>query len=97
VIADVTHFKPFNHAPTYVVPLNIVVKDTDEYVVDQIVGHHIYNPTDTQWRVRRAGYEASDDTWEPLANIKDVEVVQRLLHRQQATTFHSTKTFETFA
>ena len=36
-IADVTHLKPFNHNPTYVVPLNIVVKDTDEYIIDQIV------------------------------------------------------------
>ena len=51
--------------------LNIAVKDTDEYVVDQIVGHNI---TDTMWCIRWAGYEASDDTWEPLANIKDVEV-----------------------
>ena len=73
-VADVTHLKPFYHDPTYVVPLNIAVKDTDEYVVDQIVGHNISDPTDTKWRVRWAGYEASDDTWEPLANIKDVEV-----------------------
>ena len=44
-IADVTHLKPFYHDPTYVVPLNIAVKDTDEYVIDQIVG---YNPN-SQW------------------------------------------------
>ena len=54
-------------------PLNIVVKDTDEYVVDRIVGHSISDP-DTQCRVRWVGYEASGDTWESLANIKDVEV-----------------------
>ena len=30
-IADVTHLKPFYHDRTYVVPLNIAVKDTDEY------------------------------------------------------------------
>jgi hypothetical protein len=45
------------------VPLNIAVKDTDEYVVDQIVGHNISDPIDTKWRVRWAGYEASDDTF----------------------------------
>ena len=49
------------------------MKDTDECVVDQIVGHNISHPTDTQWRVRWTGYEASDDTREPLANIKDVQ------------------------
>jgi len=48
------------------VPLNIAVKDTDEYVVDQIVGHNISDPTDIQWRVRWVGYESSEDTWEPL-------------------------------
>ena len=46
-ITDVTHLKPFYHDLTYVVPLNITVKDTDEYVVDQIVGHNISDPTDT--------------------------------------------------
>jgi len=54
--------------------MNIAVKDKDEYVVDQIVGHNISDPMDTQWCVRWAGYEASDDRWEPLANIKDVDV-----------------------
>ena len=34
--ADVTHLKPFYHAPTCVVPLNIAVKDTDEYVVEHL-------------------------------------------------------------
>ena len=65
---------------------------TDEYIVDQIVGHNIFDPTDTQWRDRWA----SDDTWDPLANVKDVEV----FHNdsvEQATTFYSIKTFETFA
>jgi len=50
-----THLKPSYHDPKYVAPLNITVKDKDEYVVDQIVEHNISDPTDTQWRVRRAG------------------------------------------
>ena len=40
----------------------------------QIVRHNIFDPINTQWRVRWAGYEASDDTWDPLSNIKDIEV-----------------------
>ena len=64
-LLSTSHLKPFYHHPTYVVPLNIAVKDTNEHVVDQIVGHNISDPSDTQCRVRWAGYEASDDTWEP--------------------------------
>jgi hypothetical protein len=73
-LVDVTHLKPFYHDPTYVVPLNIAVKDTDEYVVENIIAHDVSNPKDTKWRVRWAGYGDSDDSWEPLTNIKDVEV-----------------------
>jgi hypothetical protein len=73
-MVDVTHLKPFYHDPNYTTPLNIAVKDTDEYVVEDIISHNISDPTNTQWLVRWAGYEASDDSWEPLSNIKDVEV-----------------------
>jgi hypothetical protein len=73
-LVDVTHLKPFYHDPTYVVPLNIAVKDTDEYVVESIVEHDVSDPKDTKWRVRWAGFGVSEDTWEPLTNIKDVEV-----------------------
>jgi len=46
--ADVTELKPFFQPRPNVMPLNIVVKDTDEHVVNQIVGHNISDPTDTQ-------------------------------------------------
>ena len=36
---DVTHIRPFYFDPTYVTPLKIAVKDTDETVVDTIVQH----------------------------------------------------------
>ena len=36
-VVDVTHIRSFYYDPTYVKPLNIGVKDTDETVVDMIV------------------------------------------------------------
>ena len=38
-IADATQLNLVYHDPIYVVSLNIAVNNTDEYVVDQIVGH----------------------------------------------------------
>ena len=38
--------------PTYVRPLNIAVKGTDEKVVDMIVKHDFSDPKDKKWLVR---------------------------------------------
>ena len=38
-VVDFTHIWPFCYDPTYVTPLNIVVKDTDETMMDMIVKH----------------------------------------------------------
>ena len=38
-VVNVTHIRPFYFDPTYVTPLKIAVKDTDETVVDTIVQH----------------------------------------------------------
>ena len=35
---------------TQLMSLSIAVKDRDEYVVNQIVGYNISDPTDTNWR-----------------------------------------------
>ena len=45
-VVDVTHIRPFYYDPTYVTPLNIAVKDTDETVVDMIVKHDFSDPKD---------------------------------------------------
>jgi transposase InsO family protein len=71
---DVMHIKPYYFDPNKSInPLNIAAKDIDEYVVDHIVTHDFSNPKDKKWRVRWAGYEAEEDTWEPLEHLKDVE------------------------
>ena len=51
-VVDVTHTHPFYFDPTYVTPLNIVVKDTDETVVDTIIQHNFSDPHEKTWLVR---------------------------------------------
>jgi hypothetical protein len=38
--AHISHLKPFYYNPKQVQPLNIAVKDTDEYVVGDILDHN---------------------------------------------------------
>jgi hypothetical protein len=72
----VTHLKPFIYDPDFVTPLNVAVKDTDEFVVESIVDHQLsrtQNVSKSIWQVRWKDYTPADDTWEPYANVKDVE------------------------
>jgi hypothetical protein len=71
--ADISQLKPFYYDGTFINPLNIAVKDTEEFVVEDIVDHRISDDGSSSWRVRWAGYDSSDDTWEPWSNIKDVD------------------------
>jgi hypothetical protein len=82
---DIMHLKPFYYDPQYVEPLTIAVKDTEEFVVESIVEHNT-TAKPSLWKVRWLGYDASEDTWEPYNNIKNVEafhnycVTHNLLH-----------------
>jgi hypothetical protein len=84
---DVMHIKPFYYDPKKSIPpLNIAAKDTDEYVVDHIVTHDFEDPNHKLWRVRWAGYDMDEDTWEPFEHLKDVEAfhqycIQHKMHQ----------------
>ena len=71
-VVDVTHIRPFYYDPTYVTPLNIAVKDTDETVVDMIVKHDFSDPKDKKWSVRWVTEQPSE-TWETYENLKNVD------------------------
>ncbi len=43
----ISYLKPFNYNPEQVQPLNIAVKDTDEYVVGDILDHKVDDNGDT--------------------------------------------------
>ena len=67
-VVDVTDIRPFYYDPTYVTPLNIAVKDTDETVVDMIVKHDFSDPKDKKWLVRWVT-DPSSETWETYENL----------------------------
>jgi hypothetical protein len=69
----VSQLKPFYYDPSYIIPLNVAVKDTEEFIVEDIMEHKSDGHGSYLWRVRWDGYDEDDDTWEPLPNIKDVE------------------------
>ena len=72
-MVDVTHLRPFYFDPAYVTPLNIAVKDTDEFVVDRIVAHDFTNVNEKKWLVGWAGTETPEETLENYDTLKNVE------------------------
>jgi transposase InsO family protein len=71
--ADISQLKPFYYDSDFVTPLNIAVKDTEEFVVADIVDHQFDTQGTPTWRVRWDGYDVSEDTWEPWDHLRDVE------------------------
>ena len=81
-MVDVTHIGPFYFDPNYVIPLNIVAKDTNEYFVETILVHDFsdYN----RWLVKWASTEASNETWETYETLKALcFITTRLLFPQR--------------
>ena len=70
------HSSQISHNPK-VVPLNVAVKDTDEDVIDQIVGQSISDPVDTIVACKMGGLWGvwrHMGTFSQHSSIKDVEV-----------------------
>jgi hypothetical protein len=71
--ADISQLKPFYYDPSFVNPLNIAVKDSEEFIVGDIIDHQLSDDGSSLWRVHWEGYGSDEDTWEPWHNIKDVD------------------------
>jgi hypothetical protein len=67
VETHVSNLRPFYYDPEEVDPLQIALKDKEQYVVQKIVAHRGVWSQKTQmsFKVRWAGYDESQDTWEP--------------------------------
>ena len=58
-MVDVTHIRSFYFDPNYVTPLQIDAKDTDEYVVENILAHDFLDYNDKRcW----ASTDATNET-----------------------------------
>ena len=68
----VKQLKDFYYDPKRTIPLNIAVKDTDEFVVEDIINHALDANGQMMWKVRWEWFEEDKDTWEPLHNLVNV-------------------------
>ena len=68
----VKHLKDFIYDPKRTNPLNIAIKETDEFVVENIVDHRVADDGRMNWKVRWEGYGEDRDTWEPTSYIAHV-------------------------
>jgi hypothetical protein len=64
------------------------VGDTQEYVVDRLVGHEMRN-SQLYLKVRWYGYEAADDTWELWHQLPE-RLVERYLRQRRAAWLRRT-------
>lgn len=67
------------------------------YAVEQIISHTGDNPTNYKFLVKWVGYPHSENTWEPMANFEDREIITKYFKRlkrespKQASTSASKK------
>jgi hypothetical protein len=69
----IAQLKPFRYDPRYITPLNVAVKDTEEFVVEAILNHQKQPDGTLKWLVRWDGYSDEHDTWEPFVHLKGVD------------------------
>jgi hypothetical protein len=67
-----------NNDDEQLTPHAIAATDQDTFIVDSIVDHrgNPKNKNSLLFRVRWAGYEPSEDTWEPYKNLRNVKALE---------------------
>ncbi len=50
-------------------PVHLTAEGDSEFEVESIVGHRIGKRNQPEFLIRWKGYDVSDDTWEPEANL----------------------------
>jgi hypothetical protein len=76
--ANVTHLRPFYYDPKFLTPIHVAARDTNEYVVKQILKHDFTDPNNKLWLVQWQLGGDEDETWEPFDVLKDVEAFHHI-------------------
>jgi hypothetical protein len=71
--SNIKTLKSFHYNPDHIKPINIAVKDTDEFVVGHIVSHRMTGDNTIEFLVHWDGFESTDDTYEPFENLRHVD------------------------
>ena len=78
----VAHMRPFIHDERCIDPLKVAVADSlDEFVVERVIDIRgdVSKRSTLEFKIRWAGYDATDDTWESWKDCRDVIAVQKFL------------------
>ena len=77
----VSRLKVFEYDPRRTDPLAIAARDNDEEEVESIINHS-GNPkrkSDMDFQVRWAGFDASEDTWLPWSEVRNIPALHTYL------------------
>jgi len=78
----VAHMRPFIHDERCIDPLKVAVADSlDEFVVERVIDMRgdVSKRSTLEFKIRWAGYNATDDTWESWKDCRDAIAVQNFL------------------
>jgi transposase InsO family protein len=81
----VSDLKAFNFDPAIVNPLDIARRDHLEHFLDRVydISGDPKNKKSLKFRVSWFGYDASEDSWEPYANLRDTEALHDYLRSKK--------------
>jgi hypothetical protein len=81
----ISNLSPFNFDSTRTNPVEVVMHDEQEFIVEDIVGHRgaRHRRGSMQFHVKWLGYPDSENTWEPYANLRDTVKLTEYLARNK--------------
>jgi hypothetical protein len=77
----VTRLREFRYDERYVEPRDIALRDRDEFYVKRILAHHgdVGRLKTLAFHVKWRGFDESFNSWKPLKNLRETEMLHRYL------------------
>lgn len=85
--------KPFLYDPDHVNPTDIAMQDNQEFLIDHIMEHRgdRHDKTNMEFKVRWAGYDESEDSWEPWKELRNTSQLHEYLRTHNMKSLITTK------